>query len=127
MVTPQLGSGTDGGGVETGMVVPVVPETTVVVVVVSGMVVSGMVVSGMVVSGMVPVTGGVLDTAPEPAELPAAPADDEAPVEAEPETIGPSSIGATAQAALKARTVTGPLVRVNRGCSTAPPIRSYGR
>jgi hypothetical protein len=107
------------------VVVCVTPEMRVVVVVVSGMVVSGMVVSGMVVSpGTVPVTGGELDKVPEPLELPTVPADDEAPVEPEPEEIGPSSIGATAQETLKARTVTPPLVRVNSGCNTESPTRS---
>jgi hypothetical protein len=99
----------------------------------------------VVVSGIVPVTGGVAVTpVPEPDEVPVAGTeDDEVPVaapedepdpiepdpaEADPDAIGPSSIGATAQDALKARTVTPPLVRVKSGFrAVAPPSTLSGR
>jgi hypothetical protein len=140
-VTPQLGSGSGVGGVETGTVVSVPAGTDVSEVVV-------------VVSGIVPVTGGVAVTpVPEPDEVPVAGTeDDEVPVaapedevpvaapedepdpiepdpaEADPDAIGPSSIGATAQDALKARTVTPPLVRVKSGFrAVAPPSTLSGR
>jgi hypothetical protein len=86
----------------------------------------------VVVSGIVPVTGGVAVTpVPEDDEVPVAAPEDEPdptepdPAEPDPDAIGPSSIGATAQDALKARTVTPPLVRVKSGFrAVAPPSAS---
>jgi hypothetical protein len=124
LVKPQLTGSSTLGGLRTGEPGSVPDVGTVVVVVVAVITGSGDDTTGLVVGVVVEL--GTSDPGAVPADVPVVPLPDEEPtapppldppepLALDPEATGTRSKGATAQVAVKARTVTPLAVRVNKG------------